>query len=170
LLLFNATHDALTQLPNRLMFEERFIDSLARAKRSGISGALLFLDLDDFKKINDDLGHDAGDEFLKEVSKRLQSVCRDVDTVARFGGDEFVIVFENIGGQETVIPLLDNILKQLSPKVMLQDKTLNISVSIGVTIFPEHGDDKLTLIKKADRAMYTAKKMGKNQFHIFTPG
>lgn len=167
LLLFNATHDSLTGLPNRLMFEDRFKYSLARAKRSGISGALLFLDLDDFKKVNDSLGHDAGDALLKEVSDRMRSVCRDVDTVARFGGDEFVLLLENMGNRNNVIQLLDNLFEKFRKKFTFQDNAIEVSASVGVTIFPEQGGDAAMLVKQADLAMYAAKKLGKNQYYFF---
>lgn len=163
-----ASHDALTQLPNRLMFVERFEQSLSRAKRLEVNGALLFLDLDNFKSINDTLGHSAGDELLLEVAQRLQSLCRKEDTVARFGGDEFVMLLEDVGNSINTFSFIDKLLDVFQTKVHIQGYDLDISTSVGVTIYPEQGEETEQLLKQADAAMYQAKKEGKNRAFLFS--
>lgn len=166
---FQATHDALTGLPNRLFFDQQFERAIERAKRSNNQGALLFLDLDNFKSVNDSLGHSVGDELLIEIARRLNSLCRAVDTIARFGGDEFVILLEDIGNRDHLMSFLHKLQQKFEKKIKLQGYALDVSTSIGVTLYPEQGSNCEQLIKQADTAMYAAKKSGKNCFHMFVP-
>jgi diguanylate cyclase (GGDEF)-like protein/PAS domain S-box-containing protein len=175
-----AYYDPLTQLPNRSLFFEYIKSALAIAKRHKRLCALLFLDIDDFKRINDSLGHDTGDILLKEVADRLRkcvrkedTISRDsesamIDTVARLGGDEFTILLFEINSPENASRLAERIREILLPPFILKDKKINITVSIGIAIYPLDGTDMETLIKNADIAMYSAKVKGKNNFQYVT--
>jgi diguanylate cyclase (GGDEF)-like protein/PAS domain S-box-containing protein len=162
-----ATHDVLTSLPNRLLFEERMVQAVSRSVRNDKLGAILFLDLDRFKTINDSLGHGVGDKLLHQVAARLISICRTEDTVARFGGDEFVILLEDIESQYQVTQFAEKVLHVFDKKFHVQDNQFNISTSIGISLFPEHGADVEQLVKQADVAMYEAKNSGRNQYQMF---
>lgn len=164
-----ANHDSLTGLPNRLMFEDRLEQAVARSVRRDMQGALLFLDLDNFKNINDSLGHSTGDELLKQVAKRLLQVSRTEDTIARFGGDEFIIVQEDVSSILNVYRSAEKILNIFSLKFSLSEHEINIKTSIGITFFPEHGIEPENLIKQADAAMYSAKEAGRNCYHLYQP-
>lgn len=167
-ILYQANFDALTKLANRSFFMERFTLAIKRAQRNDSLVALLFLDLDRFKHINDTLGHSIGDELLKEASQRIVDVLRKGDTAARFGGDEFVIVLTDITKQSTVDLIVERILKSLASPFKLQGNDAFVSASIGITIYPDDGDSAETLLRKADSAMYKAKELGKNNYQYFT--
>jgi len=154
---FLAHHDALTGLPNRSLLDERLDQELQRARRLRHGVALLFIDLDGFKAINDSLGHAAGDLLLQEVGRRLRASIRDVDTAARLGGDEFVVVMTDLGRPEVASRLVTTLRRQLALPVELGDRTVTVSASIGVAVFPQDGTDRSTLMKAADAAMYAAK-------------
>lgn len=161
-----AFHDALTGLPNRVLFRERLRQELLHAKRNSSLLGLLFADLDGFKAVNDSLGHDAGDELLQAVGKRLQQCCREDDTVARLGGDEFVFVLASIPTKQAARQVAENIIKSINQAFLIHHQTVQIGISIGIAIYPtDHSEEEL-LIKYADDAMYHAKQAGKNQFYF----
>jgi len=162
-----AHHDYLTDLPNRALFVDRLEHSISLAKRSDYKEAVLFLDLDGFKKINDTLGHGAGDLLLQEVALRLKKVIRSSDTVARVGGDEFTFVLNNIGDDEHAALVAKNIIVALSEPFDLQGQECHVGGSIGISLFPEDADDFETLLTQADEAMYLAKQSGKNTYKFF---
>ena len=165
---FLAYYDALTGLPNRTLLQDRLAKALAGARRQKCKVALLFLDLDRFKAINDSLGHSVGDLLLQEVAKRLKGWARELDTVARLGGDEFVIVLSGVKEVADAAVAADRIVKSMTDGFAVQGHPLNISCSLGISIFPEHGADSESLIKNADAAMYSAKENGRNNFRFFT--
>lgn len=164
---FLAYHDSLTSLPNRVMLEEHLNHVIDVSKRNNYSVALLFLDLDRFKIINDTLGHNVGDKLLIEVSLRIKSVLRQSDMLARMGGDEFVIVLESAKTKSSAGFVCEKILEIVNQPVKIDNFKLNTSASIGVAMFPNDGDDMQTLIKNADTAMYYAKKQGKDTFEYY---
>jgi diguanylate cyclase (GGDEF)-like protein/PAS domain S-box-containing protein len=164
-----ATHDVLTGLPNRLLFHERLIQALARAHRSGARVAIMFLDLDHFKDINDNLGHAVGDGTLVKVAKRLKSVLRDVDTVARLGGDEFAFIREDIHDVTQIEPVARKLLASVGEPILSEGHQVSVTPSIGVSIYPDHGSMPEELVDQADQAMYEAKKSGKNAVRFFSP-
>lgn len=161
---YQAHHDMLTGLPNRTLFNDRLEISIAHAKRNHHRLAVLFLDLDRFKWVNDTLGHIYGDELLKNVASRLKSCLREGDTLARIGGDEFTIILPEVPNKEDVPMVAKKILATLEQPFMLDNREINISASIGVAIFPDHGDSIDALTKSADIAMYHVKWKGKNGF------
>ena len=165
---FLAYHDALTQLPNRTLFMDRLENTLAGARRNGEKVAVLFLDLDRFKNINDSLGHGAGDEMLQEMASRFRECVREEDTVARVGGDEFLVMLRNAGGGEEVDKAARRVRERITRAFTIHGHTLSMSCSIGVSQFPEDGEEGETLIRKADAAMYLAKENGSNQVRFFT--
>lgn len=164
---YSATHDVLTGLPNRLLLEDRLGHLIPHAVRRGICGAILFLDLDRFKTINDSLGHGVGDELLQLTAARLLGVCRGEDTVARFGGDEFVILMEDCGGNEGAAALAEKILQAFRSPFRVQSYELNVTPSIGISLFPQQGREAEQLLKQADAAMYAAKAAGRNGYRLF---
>jgi diguanylate cyclase (GGDEF)-like protein/PAS domain S-box-containing protein len=164
-----ATRDPLTELPNRLLFNDRLEQGLIGARRSGDSLAVLFIDLDRFKTINDSLGHHIGDLLLKEVAQRMAACIRRGDTLARLGGDEFVIALEHLRRAEDAAQVASKIVRSLSRPVEVGGHTLNTSCSIGISIYPIDADDAVTLMKNADTAMYFAKEKGRNNFQFFSP-
>lgn len=161
-----ATHDPLTGLPNRALFHDRLRHALAHARRTKGRVALLFIDLDNFKTINDTLGHDVGDEVLKQAAYRLRELVRDVDTVARLGGDEFTALLSDCNA-ETAERVSRRIVDDLSASFEVKERRLFVSASIGVAFYPEDGLDSADLIKKADSAMYRAKEQGRNRVEFF---
>ena len=163
-----ANYDALTKLPNRLMFSDRLSLALLRGSREKHYVGLLFLDLDGFKKVNDTLGHSAGDELLKEVAQRLIACVRQDDTISRLGGDEFTVVLPNIRGPLDAEIVATKILERVSEAITLGDNEVYISASIGITIFPDDTEDQETLIRHADTAMYEAKAAGRRTYRFFT--
>jgi len=163
-----AYFDPLTNLPNRRMLHDRLAHALSQAKRYHRSLAIMFLDLDNFKKINDTLGHDVGDELLKEVSSRIKTCLRTGDTVSRTGGDEFIIVLSEITHPDDAALVADKIIKAINIPVQIADNTLNTSTSIGIAVYPINGSvDAQELMKKADKAMYAAKAAGRNGYRFF---
>ncbi|WP_127024854.1 diguanylate cyclase domain-containing protein [Rheinheimera mangrovi] len=155
-----AFYDPLTQLPNRALFEDRLHQSLARARREQGMLALCFIDLDKFKEVNDQYGHAAGDLCLKKVAELLLHSVRETDTVARLGGDEFVIVMDAVTEQSAVVSTLHNLLLQLQQPFVFEQHQLQLSGSIGIALYPLHGQDQASLLAAADRAMYKAKQAG----------
>src|ERR1017187_4131382 len=164
---FLAYYDALTGLPNRTLLQDRLGKALAGARRQKCKIALLFLDLDSFKIINDSLGHSVGDLLLQEVAERLKKWGREQDTVARLGGDEFLITLTQVKDLADVAVAAERLMDAMTAGFVVQGHSLNVSCSIGVSIFPEHGTDCETLIKNADAAMYGAKECGRNNFRFF---
>jgi diguanylate cyclase (GGDEF)-like protein/PAS domain S-box-containing protein len=163
-----AYHDALTGLPNRALLEDRLIKALAVARRQKHKVALLFLDLDGFKNINDSLGHSVGDFLLQEIAERLKRWAREEDTVARLGGDEFVIMLTQVKGSPDAAVAAERLMDAMTAEFVVQDRPLSISCSVGISIFPEHGVDFEALIRSADAAMYGAKESGRNNYRFFT--
>ena len=163
-----AHHDVLTGLPNRLLLKDRLEQSFKRARREQCRVAVLFLDLDDFKKINDTLGHQVGDEMLKLAAKRINVLLRKDDTVARLGGDEFVILLDRLDRPEDASLVARKVLATLQQSFDIADRNLFIGVSIGISIFPQDGEESDKLIGNADVAMYRAKQLGKNHFQFYT--
>ncbi|MBF0448149.1 MAG: EAL domain-containing protein [Magnetococcales bacterium] len=164
-----AYYDALTQLPNRKLFHIRLNHDVETSKRSKHSLALLFIDLDKFKHVNDTLGHGAGDDLLIQVSERLKKTIRNADTVARLGGDEFTIILTNVVKEENVSFVCENIIRSLSQPFDLSGQEASIGASIGISMFPQDGQDTETLIKHADIAMYQAKNSGRGVYKFFMP-
>jgi diguanylate cyclase (GGDEF)-like protein/PAS domain S-box-containing protein len=163
-----AYYDALTGLPNRTLLQDRLAKALAGARRRKDKVAILFLDLDRFKDINDSLGHLVGDLLLQEVAERLKTWAREQDTVARVGGDEFLIVLTGLKDVADAAVATERIVKVMTAEFVVQGHSLSIGCSVGISIFPEHGADGETLIKNADAAMYSAKENGRNRFQFFT--
>lgn len=163
-----ANADHLTGLANRNRFYDRLRHAIARAKRDGCNVALLFLDLDRFKAINDALGHDVGDELLRRVARRLEKVVRESDTLARMGGDEFTVVVENVDDDLAPRIIAQHIITSLTAAFRIADRELFISASIGIALYPRDADDIDSLIKNADTAMYAAKEQGRSTFRFFT--
>jgi diguanylate cyclase (GGDEF)-like protein/PAS domain S-box-containing protein len=165
---FLAHHDALTQLPNRALFRERFEHALMHARRMKQSIALLFLDLDRFKTVNDTLGHPVGDQVLLEVSKRMTTIIRASDTLARLGGDEFVLLLEEQTNAQHAAVVARKLIDLFSNPMIIGEHELVVTASIGITLYPNDGDDPDLLIRHADRAMYEAKQQGRNTYRFFT--
>lgn len=163
-----AQRDALTGLPNRSLFIERLEQAIDGARRHNAKLAVLFVDLDHFKDINDTYGHPFGDELLQEIGKRLTVVVRASDTVARIGGDEFVLMLEDIASADSADRVAGKVLEALTQPVILDGKELVVTGSVGVATYPEDGNDSTTLIRNADTAMYQAKSSGRDQFHSYT--
>ncbi len=166
-LLFDTQHDLLTRLPNRALLLDRLQRGLLSAKRNGARLAILFIDLDRFKQINDSLGHDAGDEVLIEVASRIKACLRESDTVARLGGDEFVVLLPVIDSEQDCLRVAEKIRQRVALEIALLGGPVQISTSIGIALFPEHGKDAEILLKNADIAMYYAKNSGRNNVRIF---
>lgn len=164
-----ASHDALTNLPNRTLFYDRLGQAISRVAWRNRFAAVLFLDLDRFKVINDTLGHAVGDLLLQVVAERLGSLLRSGDTVARLGGDEFVIILDDVAKAEDVAKVCQKILEALSMPFFLKEHELFITASIGISLFPNDGRDAETLLKNADTAMYKAKEQGRNNYQHFSP-
>lgn len=163
-----AHHDSLTGLPNRLLFNDRLEQALSRAARDGHRLALLFLDLDGFKTINDTLGHVSGDLLLKTAAERIRGAIRRSDTAARLGGDEFVVLMQDIDGAEDAARLAEKLLGVIGLPVALTGHRIEVSTSVGVSLYPEDGGDRHALVKAADAAMYAAKAQGRNRYAFYT--
>ncbi|MEK7322101.1 MAG: EAL domain-containing protein [Pseudomonadota bacterium] len=165
---FLAHHDVLTELPNRSLFLDRLKQSLAYARWHERLVAVLFLDIDRFKNINDTLGHEAGDCLLQELAVRLGGCLRERDTVARFGGDEFVILLNDVAVASDVNLLAQKILDVLKPPFSINETSLHITASIGISLFPGDGEDSGSLLRNADNAMYRAKELGRNNYQFYS--
>ncbi|MFU8836702.1 MAG: EAL and GGDEF domain-containing protein [Thiohalomonadaceae bacterium] len=164
-----AHYDLLTELPNRVLLMDRLHSAVERMRRGQKQLAVLFLDLDRFKNVNDSLGHPVGDRMLKVVAERLMSVMREEDTVARLGGDEFLIIIEDLHDPQHAALVARKALDSLAQAIMVEHHQLFIGASIGISLFPEDGDEADTLITNADTAMYRAKETGRNTFQFYTP-
>lgn len=163
-----AHYDQVTHLPNRTLFLDRFQQEIKKAQRNHKLITLMFLDLDDFKDVNDTLGHDRGDLLLKETAERLEACVRADDTVARIGGDEFTIILNNLSDQISTERIAQNILDKFNEPFNLGGEIVYITASIGISVYPVDGTEVDVLLKNADRAMYTAKEQGRNRYHYFT--
>ena len=164
-----AHYDHLTQLPNRQMFQQNLLHCIEQARHSRLPFALVFLDLDFFKEVNDTFGHDQGDELLRQVARRLRGCVRATDLIARLGGDEFTLILPGLQQLDDVYPICRKVLQAIAQPYELTNNTVHISVSMGVTFYPRDGDDGVALLKHADLAMYAAKAKGRNQFAVFEP-
>ncbi|HET7712120.1 MAG TPA: EAL domain-containing protein, partial [Thermoanaerobaculia bacterium] len=162
-----AYHDTLTSLPNRLLFKDRLAVALAQAQRAHLRVAVLFLDLDRFKVINDSLGHNVGDELLQAAAERISHCVRESDTVARLGGDEFTLLLPSIQRSEDIAPVAQKILEAMRQPFMIQGREFFTTASIGISLYPDDGSDPETLIKNADTAMYQAKEQGRDNCQMF---
>ena len=165
---FRAYHDQLTRLPNRALLLDRLQLAIAQAQRNRRKLALMFLDLDGFKPVNDQLGHLLGDKLLRDVAGRLQSCVRRSDTLSRFGGDEFALLLPEVRRPEDMAALAGKLLGSLSKPFIIDDHELSLSASIGLALYPEAGESAETLIRHADLAMYEAKRQGKNGFRFYS--
>jgi len=163
-----ANYDPLTGLPNRRMLRDRLEQDIRKCKHDGLQLAILFIDLDHFKEVNDTLGHDSGDLLLIEAADRIRHCVRDSDTVARMGGDEFTVVLSELSGAERLERILQKILGALSAAFQLGDEQVFISASIGITMYPADATEVESLFKNADQALYVAKGAGRNRFSFFT--
>lgn len=164
-----ATHDPLTGLPNRALFRQTLEFSIRTTQRYDHPFALMFVDLDRFKVINDTLGHSAGDALLKEVSRRLQDALRESDVIARLGGDEFIVLLQEVGTAEEAAVVARKILSAVVSPLAIADQDCRVTASIGIALYPEHGTDEESLMQSADLAMYRAKEEGKNTFQFYAP-
>ncbi|MCW8895858.1 MAG: EAL domain-containing protein [Sulfurimonas sp.] len=163
-----AYFDSLTELPNRVLFEERFVSRIPTLKRNNKKAALIFIDMDNFKNINDTLGHLTGDKFLVEVSKTIQGVIREEDTFARLGGDEFTIMLEGIDSAIDVVPVVEKIINSFNKPILVDGKKLYTGASIGISIYPDDATSYEELVKMADTAMYQVKDSGKNSYKFYS--
>ena len=161
-----ALHDQLTGLANRRLLADRMAMAMAHARRNKTTMALVYLDLDGFKQINDTLGHSAGDTLLQLVAKRLLETVREEDTVARTGGDEFILVLWHIGERNYADTVARKVIETLSKPFDIEGHSVSITTSAGVAIYPVHGEDVDALTKSADQALYAAKRAGKNVYRI----
>ena len=166
-LLYLAHHDALTQLANRTLFEERVNNAIPRARRNSTLVALLFLDLDRFKNINDAVGHADGDILLQAVAARLTETVREIDLVARFGGDEFAVMLDELNGAQDAATVAQKLLDAMARPFHIGDREFHVSASIGISCYPTDGGDISALLKNADTAMYGAKNRGRNAYQFF---
>jgi diguanylate cyclase (GGDEF)-like protein/PAS domain S-box-containing protein len=164
-----AYHDALTGLPNRSLMQERISSAISRAERSAKKFAVMFIDIDNFKNINDSLGHDAGDDLLRRVAHRLSESVRAHDTIARQGGDEFIVLLDELEGHQGATRVAQKILQSLRSTFKVNGADQHVSGSIGIAVYPDDGTDASTLLKNADTAMFHSKSLGKNTFQFFTP-
>jgi diguanylate cyclase (GGDEF)-like protein len=162
-----AYHDALTGLPNRTLFYDRLAQAIVRARRAQERFAVLYLDLDGFKTVNDSFGHDVGDALLREAARRIQACVRESDTTARMGGDEFTAILNDIKAPENVQRATDCLLRALSSPFVLSGRNCQVGASIGVAIYPDNATTAEQLVKSADAAMYWAKQGGKNRCRLF---
>ncbi|GAB4503446.1 MAG: hypothetical protein Fur0043_04380 [Anaerolineales bacterium] len=162
-----AMHDILTGLPNRVLFIDQLQNAIWRAEQTGNKVAVLFLDLDGFKSINDKMGHHAGDEFLRVIAKRMQAAIKSTDSAARMGGDEFAVLLQNIGSPGDAVRATQRLLKSISQPIWIKNHELQITASVGISIYPEHSTEE-SLLATADQAMYLAKSQGKNGYFLYS--
>jgi len=161
-----ARHDVLTGLPNRRAFQERLDHTLVRAQRSGERFALLFIDVDNFKSINDRWGHEGGDAVLKIVALRLSAATRKADAVARMGGDEFVVLLENPTHRDDIIVIAEKLLESVRSPILQEGQEIQVGFSIGISQYPDDGNTAAQLLSRADHAMYETKAAGRNGFRF----
>jgi diguanylate cyclase (GGDEF)-like protein/PAS domain S-box-containing protein len=164
-----AFYDSLTGLPNRNLFDDRLARAMATAQRSRSGFALLYIDIDHFKRVNDTLGHDAGDELLRQVASRLKQSLRESDTVARLGGDEFVAVLEHVADARAAVGTVEKLLAECSGCYKLRGSERKVTLSVGISLYPGDAGDAKSLLKCADTAMYRAKAAGRNGYHLREP-
>lgn len=164
-----AFHDALTDLPNRTLLMDRINQRLINSNREPCELALMFIDLDGFKLVNDQFGHNVGDDLLKDIAKRLLSLVRESDTVARVGGDEFIIVLNNPQGNDEIAYIANRVVSMINEPMEIHGEVLHVGASVGIAIFPTDASTSADLIKNADTAMYAAKESGRNKIHFFSP-
>lgn len=164
-----AHHDLLTGLPNRTLINERLQQAVIKARRDKAHMAVMFLDLDKFKPVNDTLGHEVGDLLLKQVAGRLSGSVRASDTVARLGGDEFVVLLHAVDHEKDAAVVAGKMLHALNQPFLVDGHDISISGSIGIAVYPQHGEDEKLLLINADIAMYQAKKNGRNEYRFFAP-
>ncbi len=165
-----AQYDPLTTLPNRVLLYDRLDQAMAQANRNNQPFALLYLDIDGFKYVNDTFGHEAGDQLLIALATNMKRTLREIDTIARIGGDEFVILLLMTNDIQACLPMINRLLESTQKSVLIDDQLLHVSASIGVTFFPQSVDiDADQLLRQADYAMYQAKSAGKNRYYIFDP-
>jgi diguanylate cyclase (GGDEF)-like protein/PAS domain S-box-containing protein len=163
-----AEHDALTQLPNRTLLQDRLEVAIAQARRTGMTVGVMMVDLDHFKRINDSLGHEIGDQVLLQIAARLKACVRDCDTVARMGGDEFVTLVDGAGDEDSITRIAGDIVAAVSAPLLVGKHELHLSASVGVSCYPSDGADVATLMKNADTAMYHAKSAGRGHYQMFS--
>ncbi|OMH30797.1 bifunctional diguanylate cyclase/phosphodiesterase [Motiliproteus sp. MSK22-1] len=163
-----AHYDSLTELPNRLLFHDRCDHAMSKARRDHHSVAVLFLDLDGFKDINDSFGHPVGDRVLQAIARRIKDVIREEDTVARLGGDEFTVIIEELDNPQEAAVVADTLLNAIRTPVTIDNQLFHLSASIGISVFPDDGNNSTTLVSNADAAMYRAKDQGRNNFQFYT--
>lgn len=163
----SANHDFLTGLPNRSLFRERLQHEMKHAARTGLPLALLFVDLDRFKEVNDRLGHAAGDQLLQQVAMRINTCVRETDTVARLGGDEFTVILTDVTDLSHIDAIAAEMIEELRRPFTLEGGEASISASMGITLYPGDGNTSDELVSKADAAMYASKNAGRNQYHFF---
>lgn len=161
-----AYYDPMTGLPNRRYFDRALNNSLFHKSNDRKTGAVLFLDIDGFKQVNDNFGHDVGDLLLKEIGKRLINCVRKEDTVSRFAGDEFIILLPNTN-ETSALTIVKRIIKEINEPIVFNKYRILTSTSVGIALYPEHGQEGMTIIKNADKAMYKAKLQGKNSYYLF---
>ena len=162
-----AHYDTLTSLPNRALLKDRFTLALAHARRKKEALAVMFVDLDLFKNINDTFGHDAGDQLLQGIAGRLLDCVRESDTVSRLGGDEFILLLSEIEHAENVAMLAGKVIEAIKQPLTVGGNKLSITASIGIALFPNDGEDIETLLKNADIARYRAKEKGRNNYQFY---
>jgi len=166
---FKAERDFLTGLPNRALLTDRLAQSIALALRHGKRVALMYLDLDNFKDINDSLGHSIGDQLLQSTARRLEACVRHSDTISRHGGDEFVVLLSEVGAVEDAAHAAEKLIKIMAEPHRIGDHRINVTLSIGISLYPDDGEDVETVLANADTAMYHAKRGGRNNYKRFTP-
>ena len=164
-----AEHDFLTGLPNRTLLTDRLAQAIALAQRHGKKVALMYLDLDHFKHINDSLGHAVGDQLLQSVAKRLQACVRLSDTVSRQGGDEFVVLLAEVETVQDAVLTAEKLIEAMAEPHLIGGHRLHVTLSIGISLYPDDGKDVEAVVRNADTAMYHAKKSGRNSYQRFTP-
>jgi diguanylate cyclase (GGDEF)-like protein/PAS domain S-box-containing protein len=167
-ILHQATYDSLTNLPNRFLALDRLSQIIKEARRNGLIAAVLFLDLDDFKKVNDSMSHEAGDNLLIQAAQRLKDSVRNDDTVSRLGGDEFIVLLSSLHTEQEVLPIAEKILNSFKSPFILDGRELILTSSIGISIYPNDGKNPAELLRNADTAMYQSKEQGRNTFNFFT--
>ena len=165
---YHAHHDSLTNLPNRFLFDDRLSQMINQAQRDATKLAVLFIDLDHFKEINDSMGHKVGDELLVEVAKRLKNEIRKTDSLARLGGDEFSLVLNQIANNDVVVEMTQSLIRVMNEPIELREQSFYVTLSVGVAIYPEDGQTPEELLKNADAAMYQAKDDGRNTYQFYT--